>query len=64
MEQEKELLEKKIEWVTAELQTKTEELLKTNREKGKEILELQGSLKNSKDQVTQRQSIQRAKLCE
>uniref|UniRef100_A0A671VD53 Translocated promoter region, nuclear basket protein n=1 Tax=Sparus aurata TaxID=8175 RepID=A0A671VD53_SPAAU len=52
MEQEKELLEKKIEWVTAELQTKTEELLKTNREKGKEILELQGSLKNSKDQVT------------
>uniref|UniRef100_A0A671VDN3 Translocated promoter region, nuclear basket protein n=1 Tax=Sparus aurata TaxID=8175 RepID=A0A671VDN3_SPAAU len=64
MEQEKELLEKKIEWVTAELQTKTEELLKTNREKGKEILELQGSLKNSKDQVTQRQSIQRAKLYE
>lgn len=64
MEQEKELLAKKIEWVTAELQTKTEELLKTNREKGKEILELQGSLKNSKDQVTQRQSIQRAKLCE
>lgn len=64
MEQEKELLEKKIEWVTAELQTKTDELLKTNREKGKEILELQGSLKNSKDQVTQRQSIQRAKLCE
>lgn len=52
MEQDKELLEKKIEWFTAELKTKTEELLTTNREKGKEILELQGSLKNSKEQVT------------
>lgn len=61
MEQEKELLEKKIEWVTAELQTKTEELLKTNREKGKEILELQGSLKNSKDQVTQRKTYREQK---
>lgn len=52
MEQEKELLEKKIEWLTAELKTKTDELLNTNREKGKEILELQGSLKSSKEQVT------------
>lgn len=52
MDQERELLEKKIEWLTAELKTKTEELLNTNREKGKEILELQGSLKNSKEQVT------------
>lgn len=51
MEQEKELLEKKIEWLTAELKTKTDELLSTNRDKGKEILELQGSLKNSKEQV-------------
>uniref|UniRef100_A0A3Q3IUV0 Nucleoprotein TPR n=1 Tax=Monopterus albus TaxID=43700 RepID=A0A3Q3IUV0_MONAL len=49
MEQEKELLEKKIEWLTAELKNKTDELLNTNREKGKEILELQGSLKNSND---------------
>uniref|UniRef100_A0AAX7V9P8 Nucleoprotein TPR n=1 Tax=Astatotilapia calliptera TaxID=8154 RepID=A0AAX7V9P8_ASTCA len=47
MEQEKELLEKKIEWLTAELKTKTEELLNTNREKGEEILELQSSLKSS-----------------
>lgn len=52
MEQEKELLEKKIEWLTAELKTKSEELLNTNREKGKEILELQNSLKNSTEQVT------------
>ncbi|KAM8851015.1 nucleoprotein TPR-like [Spinachia spinachia] len=52
MEQEKELHEKKIEWLTAELKGKTEELLNTNREKGKEILELQGGLKNSKEQVT------------
>ncbi|MEQ2265561.1 hypothetical protein XENORESO_009041, partial [Xenotaenia resolanae] len=52
MEQEKELLEKKIEWLTAELSTKTEELLSTNREKGKEILELQGSLESSNEQVS------------
>lgn len=52
MEQEKELLEKKIEWLSAELKTKTEELLNTNREKGKEIVEMQGSLKSSKEQVT------------
>uniref|UniRef100_A0A7N8XVL5 Nucleoprotein TPR n=1 Tax=Mastacembelus armatus TaxID=205130 RepID=A0A7N8XVL5_9TELE len=50
LEQEKELLEKKIEWLSAELKTKTDELLSTNRDKGKEILELQGSLKNSKEQ--------------
>uniref|UniRef100_A0A665W8A3 Nucleoprotein TPR n=1 Tax=Echeneis naucrates TaxID=173247 RepID=A0A665W8A3_ECHNA len=47
VEQEKELLEKKIEWLTAELKTKTEEVLSSNRDKGKEILELQGSLKNN-----------------
>ena len=52
MEQEKELLEKKIEWSTAELKNKTDELLNTNRDKGKEILELQSSLKNTKEQVT------------
>ncbi|XP_053293846.1 nucleoprotein TPR isoform X2 [Pleuronectes platessa] len=51
-EQEKELLEKKIEWSTTELKNKTDELLNTNREKGKEILELQSSLKNTKEQVT------------
>ncbi|KAM8838870.1 nucleoprotein TPR-like [Synchiropus picturatus] len=52
VEQEKELMENKIEWLTKELNTKTEELLNTNREKGEEILELQGSLKSSKEQVT------------
>jgi len=52
MEQEKELHEKKMEWLTAELKTKTEELLTTTREKGTEILELQGVQKNSKEQVT------------
>ncbi|XP_056276506.1 nucleoprotein TPR-like isoform X2 [Pseudoliparis swirei] len=51
MEQEKELHEKKMEWLTAELKTKTEELLTTTREKGTEILELQGVQKNSKEQV-------------
>uniref|UniRef100_A0A8D3CA17 Translocated promoter region a, nuclear basket protein n=2 Tax=Scophthalmus maximus TaxID=52904 RepID=A0A8D3CA17_SCOMX len=54
MEQETELLEKKIEWLTSELKTKTDELLNTNRDKGKEIVELQGSLKNSKEQVKQK----------
>ncbi len=52
MEQEKELLEKKIEWLTAELKTKTDELLNTIRENGKEIVELKGSLKNREEQVT------------
>lgn len=52
MEQEKELLENKIEWLTSELKTKTEEVLETYRENGKEILELQGNLKNSIEQVT------------
>uniref|UniRef100_A0A672I4E6 Translocated promoter region a, nuclear basket protein n=1 Tax=Salarias fasciatus TaxID=181472 RepID=A0A672I4E6_SALFA len=56
MEQEKELLEKKAEWLSAELKTKTEELLKTSREKGKEILELQGNLKISKEQVNRLES--------
>lgn len=51
MEQEKELLEKKTEWLTAELKTKTEEVLNVSREKGKEILGLQGSLKDSEEQV-------------
>uniref|UniRef100_A0A3B3Y8S3 Uncharacterized protein n=1 Tax=Poecilia mexicana TaxID=48701 RepID=A0A3B3Y8S3_9TELE len=56
MEQEKELLEKKVDWLTAELSTKTEELLDTNREKGKEILELQGSLQSSNEQVSRLES--------
>lgn len=56
MEQEKELLEKKIEWLTAELKTKTDELLNTNRDTGREILDLQGSLKSSKEQVTRLES--------
>uniref|UniRef100_A0A3P8STC1 Nucleoprotein TPR n=1 Tax=Amphiprion percula TaxID=161767 RepID=A0A3P8STC1_AMPPE len=63
MEQEKELLEKKIEWLTAELKTKTEELLHTNREKGKEIVELQGSLKSSKEQVTYKYHHQLSRMC-
>ncbi|XP_067330220.1 nucleoprotein TPR isoform X2 [Channa argus] len=56
MEQDKELLEKKIEWLTAELKTKTEELVNTNRDKGKEILELQGRLKSSQEQVIRLES--------
>uniref|UniRef100_A0A669BYL9 Nucleoprotein TPR n=1 Tax=Oreochromis niloticus TaxID=8128 RepID=A0A669BYL9_ORENI len=60
MEQEKELLEKKIEWLTAELKTKTEELLNTNREKGQEILELQSSLKSSEQKETSESQNKRA----
>uniref|UniRef100_A0A3Q3XS22 Uncharacterized protein n=1 Tax=Mola mola TaxID=94237 RepID=A0A3Q3XS22_MOLML len=56
MEQEKELLENKIGWLTAELKTKTEEVLEIYKENGKEILELQGNLKNSIEQVTSLQS--------
>uniref|UniRef100_A0A3Q3DI37 Nucleoprotein TPR-like n=1 Tax=Hippocampus comes TaxID=109280 RepID=A0A3Q3DI37_HIPCM len=51
MEQEKELLDQKIEWLSAELKTKTEELLSSNRETGKEILELRGSLKSETEQL-------------
>ncbi|XP_074544263.1 nucleoprotein TPR-like isoform X2 [Halichoeres trimaculatus] len=51
MEQEKELLEKKTEWLSAELETKTEELLKSRRESDKEIMELKAAVKDSKDQV-------------
>ncbi|TWW73489.1 Nucleoprotein TPR NPC-associated intranuclear protein [Takifugu flavidus] len=50
IKQEKELLEKKVEWLTEELESKTEELLNTHREKGSEILELQSNLKNCKEQ--------------
>ncbi|XP_019724832.1 nucleoprotein TPR-like isoform X2 [Hippocampus comes] len=56
MEQEKELLDQKIEWLSAELKTKTEELLSSNRETGKEILELRGSLKSETEQVTRLES--------
>lgn len=52
MVQEKELLEKKIEWLTEELKSKTEELLNTSRVKGEEILQLNSSLKTSTEQVT------------
>lgn len=44
-------MEKKVEWLTEELENKTEELLNTHREKGREILELQSNLKNCKEQV-------------
>ncbi|XP_061653390.1 nucleoprotein TPR-like isoform X3 [Phyllopteryx taeniolatus] len=56
MEQEKELLDNKIEWLSAELKTKTEELLSTNRETGKQILELQGDQKSKTEQVTRLES--------
>lgn len=51
MEQEKELQQQKIDWLTSELKAKTEELLETNREKGKEMVELQSSLQNCKGEV-------------
>lgn len=51
MVQEKELLEKKIEWLTEELKNKTEELINTSRVKGEEILELSSNLKTSTEQV-------------
>ncbi|XP_068605407.1 nucleoprotein TPR-like [Brachionichthys hirsutus] len=56
VEQERELLEKKMEWLTAQLTKKTEELLNTNREKGRDILDLQSHLRDSKEQVISLQS--------
>lgn len=63
MVQEKELLEKKIEWLTEELKKKTEELLNTSRVKGEEILELNSSLKARTEQVTSCSAAQHSALC-
>uniref|UniRef100_A0A3B4B2R2 Uncharacterized protein n=1 Tax=Periophthalmus magnuspinnatus TaxID=409849 RepID=A0A3B4B2R2_9GOBI len=52
MAQEKELLQQKIDWLTSELKAKTNELLETNREKGKQIVELQSSLQTCKEDVS------------
>ncbi|XP_072297010.1 nucleoprotein TPR isoform X2 [Eucyclogobius newberryi] len=52
MEQEKELLQQRIDWLTSELKAKTDELIETNREKGKRIVELQSSLQTSKAEVS------------
>ncbi|CAL1580238.1 unnamed protein product [Knipowitschia caucasica] len=56
MEQEKELLQQKIDWFTSELKAKTEELLETNRDKGKQVVDLQSSLQTSKEEVSRLES--------
>ncbi|XP_020791648.2 nucleoprotein TPR isoform X2 [Boleophthalmus pectinirostris] len=56
MEQEKELLQQKIDWLTSELKAKTDELLDTNREKGKQIVELQSNLQTCKEEVSRLES--------
>nr|XP_055058370.1 nucleoprotein TPR [Misgurnus anguillicaudatus] len=55
MEQEKELLQNQNTWLNSELKSKTEELSKLSREKGKEILELKCSLESKTDEVTRLQ---------
>ncbi|XP_061747344.1 nucleoprotein TPR-like isoform X1 [Nerophis ophidion] len=54
--QEKELLDKQMKWLSAQLKSKTEEVLNTNRQTGKEILDLQGSLKSKTEQLTRLES--------
>lgn len=51
LEQEKELLQGQVTWLSEELKTKSEELLSLSREKGSEILELRCSLNNKEDEV-------------
>lgn len=51
LEQEKELLQGQVTWLSEELKTKSEELLSLSREKGSEILELRFSLNNKEDEV-------------
>ncbi|XP_073732494.1 nucleoprotein TPR [Misgurnus anguillicaudatus] len=55
MEQEKELIQNQNTWLNSELKSKTEELSKLSREKGKEILELKCSLESKTDEVTRLQ---------
>ncbi|KAF1421352.1 Nucleoprotein TPR, partial [Spheniscus humboldti] len=54
LEQEKELLQNQNTWLNAELKAKTDELLRTAREKGNEILELKCNLENKKEEVVSR----------
>lgn len=51
LDQEKELLQGQVTWLSKELKTKSEELLSLSREKGSEILELKCSLNNKEDEV-------------
>ncbi|XP_053098080.1 translocated promoter region b, nuclear basket protein isoform X1 [Pangasianodon hypophthalmus] len=50
LEQEKDLLQGQVTWLSEELKTKSEELLSLSREKGSEILELKCSLNNKEDE--------------
>lgn len=51
MEQEKELLQGQVTWLSVELKSKSEELLSLSREKGSEILELKCTLNNKDEEV-------------
>ncbi|XP_060773336.1 translocated promoter region b, nuclear basket protein isoform X2 [Neoarius graeffei] len=50
VEQEKDLLQGQVTWLSEELKAKSEELLLLSREKGSEILELKCSLSNKDDE--------------
>ena len=50
--QEKQLLQQQTERLSAELKTKSEELLSSARERGQETLELRCALDNTTEQVT------------
>ncbi|XP_053469607.1 translocated promoter region b, nuclear basket protein isoform X1 [Ictalurus furcatus] len=52
LEQEKDLLQDQVTWLSEELKTKSEELLSLSRQKGSEILELKCSLNNKEDECT------------
>ncbi|XP_061792549.1 nucleoprotein TPR-like isoform X2 [Nerophis lumbriciformis] len=56
MAQEKELLDNQMKWLSAQLKSKTEEVLTTNRQTGKEMVDLRGSLKSKTEQLTRLES--------
>uniref|UniRef100_A0A8B9H7L6 Nucleoprotein TPR n=1 Tax=Astyanax mexicanus TaxID=7994 RepID=A0A8B9H7L6_ASTMX len=51
MEQEKELLQNQNTWLNSELKTKTDELFRLTRDKGKEILQIKCTLESKNEEV-------------
>uniref|UniRef100_A0AAY5EU96 Nucleoprotein TPR n=1 Tax=Electrophorus electricus TaxID=8005 RepID=A0AAY5EU96_ELEEL len=55
MDQERELLQGQVTWLSDELKTKREDLLTLSRQKGSEVLELKCSLSTKEDEVARLQ---------
>uniref|UniRef100_A0A8B9H471 Nucleoprotein TPR n=1 Tax=Astyanax mexicanus TaxID=7994 RepID=A0A8B9H471_ASTMX len=55
MEQEKELLQNQNTWLNSELKTKTDELFRLTRDKGKEILQIKCTLESKNEEASRLQ---------